>query len=71
MFIIVFLEELIKANSLSWQCLAQFQFNSSVDSDMDRSLLSRPVTKLSRSTAVTTPNTICFRLAEPSVKSGE
>lgn len=36
---------------------------------MDRSILSRPVTKLSRSTAVTTPNTICFRLEEPSVKS--
>lgn len=46
-----------------------FQFSSSVHSDMDRSLLSRPVTKLSRSTAVTTPNTICFRLGEPSVKS--
>lgn len=38
---------------------------------MDRSLLSRPVTKLSRSTAVTTPNTICFRMGEPSVKSRE
>lgn len=37
---------------------------------MDRSLLSRPVTKLSRSTAVTTPNTICFKIGEPSVKSG-
>lgn len=46
------------------------QFSSSVHSDKDRSLLSRPVTKLSRSTAVTTPNTICFRLGEPSVKSG-
>lgn len=42
-----------------------------MDSDIDRSLLSRPVTKLSRSTAVTTPNTICFRLGEPSVRSGK
>lgn len=36
---------------------------------MDRTL-SRPVTKLSRSTAVTTPNTICLKLGEPSDKSG-
>ena len=36
---------------------------------MDLSLFSRAVTKLSRSMAVTTPNTICFRLGEPSVRS--
>lgn len=36
---------------------------------MDLSLFSRAVTKLSRSMAVTTPNTICLRLGEPSVRS--
>lgn len=42
---------------------------SSVHSDMDRSRFSRAVTKLSRSTAVTTPKTMCFIMADPSVKS--
>lgn len=42
---------------------------SSVESENDRSRRSRPVTKLSRSTAVTTPKTMCFKLGEPSAKS--
>lgn len=42
---------------------------SSVHSDMDRSRFSRAVTKLSRSMAVTTPNTMCFIIVDPSVKS--
>ena len=41
----------------------------SLHSEKDLSLFSLAVTKLSRSMAVTTPNTICFRLGEPSVKS--
>lgn len=40
---------------------------SSMHSDI---LLSRTVTKLSRSMAVTTPNTICLRLGETSLMSG-
>lgn len=41
-------------------------YGSSMHSDI---LLSRTVTKLSRSMAVTTPKTICLRLGEPSAMS--